>query len=42
VQGTLGLDPSGSTNLALDAGLLLLSTAVGLAAAWVLYRWREI
>lgn len=41
VHGAMGLDESGSANLALDAGLLLLSTAVGLAAAWVLYRWRE-
>lgn len=41
VQGALGLDPAGSANLAVDASLLFLSTAVGLAAAWWLYRWRE-
>ena len=41
VQGALGLDTSGSANLPLDASLLLLSTAVGLAAAWWLYQWRE-
>ena len=39
VQGALGL--VGSANLALDAALLILSTAVGLAAAWWLYEWRE-
>ena len=39
VQGALGLgDPP---NLAVDAGLLILSTAVGLVAAWWLYQWRE-
>jgi ABC-2 type transport system permease protein len=41
VQGALGLDASGSSNFALDAGLLVLSTAIGLLAAWRLYRWRE-
>ncbi len=41
VQGALGLGSSGSTNLALDAGLLVLSTAVGLVVAWRLYQWRE-
>ena len=39
VQGALGLgDPP---NLAIDAGLLILSTAVGLVVAWWLYQWRE-
>ncbi len=41
VQGALGLGPAGSVNLAADAGLLVLSTAVGLVAAWWLYQWRE-
>jgi len=41
VQGTLGLDPSAPSNLAVDAGLLVLSTAIGLAVAWRLYQWRE-
>lgn len=41
VQGALGLGPAGSQNLAADAGLLVLSTAVGLVAAWWLYQWRE-
>lgn len=39
VQGSLGL--GGPANLVVDAGLLALSTAVGLAAAWWLYEWRE-
>src|SRR5437773_1021721 len=39
VQGALGL--GGPANLAVDGGLLVLSTAVGLAAAWGLYEWRE-
>src|SRR2546428_4784894 len=41
VQGTLGLDPSAAGNLAVDAGLLVLSTAGGLLLAWRLYQWRE-
>lgn len=41
VQGALGLSSAGSVNLAVDAGLLVLSTAVGLVAAWWLYQWRE-
>lgn len=41
VQGALGLGDAGSTNLVVDAGLLILSTAVGLALAWWLYQWRE-
>ena len=41
VQGTLDLDPSAAGNLAVDAGLLVLSTAVGLVVAWRLYQWRE-
>jgi ABC-2 type transport system permease protein len=41
VQGALGLGDAGSTNLLVDAGLLVLSTAVGLALAWRLYQWRE-
>lgn len=41
VQGALGLGPEGPGNLALDAGLLILSTAVGLVVAWRLYQWRE-
>src|SRR3989442_3440607 len=40
VQGTLGLDPGGAGNLAIDAGLLVLSTAVRLVVAWRLYQWR--
>src|SRR3989454_4629791 len=40
VQGTLDLDPSAAGNLAVDAGLLVLSTAVGLVVAWRLYQWR--
>ena len=39
VQGALGLEPS--TNFAVDGGLLILSAAVGLVAAWWLYEWRE-
>ena len=39
VQGALGLEPS--TNFAVDGGLLMLSAAVGLVAAWWLYEWRE-
>lgn len=39
VQGTLGL--GGPANLALDGGLLVLSTAIGLVGAWFLYQWRE-
>ena len=39
VQGALGL--GGPANLAVDGGLLVLSTAVGLVAAWWLYEWRE-
>jgi len=39
VQGVLGL--GGSADLAVDGGFLVLSTAVGLVAAWWLYEWRE-
>src|SRR5467141_1915493 len=39
VQGALGL--GGAANLAVDGGLLVLSTALGLIAAWWLYEWRE-
>src|SRR5437660_8793558 len=39
VQGALGL--GGPANLAVDGGLLVLSTAAGLVAAWRLYEWRE-
>ena len=39
VQGALGLERS--TNFAVDGGLLMLSAAVGLVAAWWLYEWRE-
>src|SRR2546427_131493 len=39
VQGVLGL--GGPANLAVDGGFLVLSTAVGLLAAWWLYEWRE-
>src|SRR2546430_6531983 len=38
VQGALGL--GGPANLPVDGGLLVLSTAVGLVAAWRLYEWR--
>ncbi len=41
VQGALGLGTAGSPNLAMDAGLLVLSTAIGLVLAWRLYQWRE-
>ncbi len=41
VQGALGLAPAGSENLALDGALLILSTVIGLVAAWRLYQWRE-
>src|SRR5947209_370226 len=41
VQGTLGLEPATAVSLALDAGLLILSAAIGLALAWWLYQWRE-
>src|SRR5439155_12048884 len=41
VQGTLDLGPSAAGNLAVAAGLLVLSTAVGLVVAWRLYQWRE-
>jgi ABC-2 type transport system permease protein len=40
-QGALGLGSAGPVNLPLDAGLLILSTAVGLILAWWLYQWRE-
>src|SRR5213594_5103880 len=41
VQCVLGLEPATNVSLALDAGLLILSTAVGLVLAWWLYQWRE-
>src|SRR2546422_923994 len=41
VQGVLGLEPATNVSLAVDAGLLILSTAVGLVLAWWLYQWRE-
>ncbi len=41
VQGVLGLEPTTNASLAVDAGLLVLSTAVGLVLAWWLYQWRE-
>jgi ABC-2 type transport system permease protein len=41
VQATLGLGSVDPGNAALDAGLLLLSTIVGLVIAWRLYQWRE-
>jgi len=41
VQGALGLEPAAAGEIALDAALLVISTAVGLAAAWRLYQWRE-
>ncbi len=41
VQGVLGLEPAAAASLAVDAGLLILSTAVGLVLAWRLYQWRE-
>src|SRR6184192_344286 len=41
VQGVLGLEPATNASLALDAGLLVLSTAVGLGLAWWLSQWRE-
>ena len=39
VQGALGL--GGPADLPVDGGLLALSAAVGLGAAWWLYQWRE-
>jgi len=41
VQGALGFESASSTDLVLDAALLVLSTAIGLAVAWRLYQWRE-
>lgn len=41
VQGTIGLGPSASGNLWIDASLLVVSTLVGLVLAWRLYQWRE-
>ncbi len=41
VQGALGLEPAGPGDIALDAALLAVSTAIGLVAAWRLYQWRE-
>jgi ABC-2 type transport system permease protein len=41
VQATLGLGSVDPGNAAWDAGLLLLSTIVGLVIAWRLYQWRE-
>jgi len=41
VQGAIGLVPASAESLVIDAGLLILSTAVGLALAWWLYEWRE-
>src|SRR5712691_12609664 len=41
VQGILGLEPATNVSLAVDAGLLIVSTAVGLGVAWWLYQWRE-
>lgn len=41
VQGSLGLGSAGPTNLGMDAGLLIVSTAIGLVLAWRLYQWRE-
>src|SRR5256886_4300992 len=38
LHGVLGL--GGPANLVVDGGLLVLSTAVGLVAAWWLYEWR--
>ncbi|MCI4371447.1 MAG: ABC transporter permease [Thermoplasmata archaeon] len=41
VQGALGLGVGEPENLVLDGALLILSTAIGLVAAWRLYQWRE-
>jgi hypothetical protein len=41
VQGALGFASASTENLGLDAGLLVLSTVVGLIVAGSLYRWRE-
>lgn len=41
VQAALGLGSVDPGNVALDAGLLLLSAFVGLLIAWRLYQWRE-
>ncbi|TLZ74441.1 MAG: ABC transporter permease [Methanobacteriota archaeon] len=41
VQGALGLEPAAAGDIALDGALLVISTALGLAAAWRLYQWRE-
>ena len=41
VQGVLGITPASPANLALDAGLLLACTAVGLVLSLRLYRWGE-
>jgi ABC-2 type transport system permease protein len=41
VQGALGFASASTEDLGLDAGLLVLSTVVGLMVAWSLYRWRE-
>ncbi|HKW43503.1 MAG TPA: ABC transporter permease [Thermoplasmata archaeon] len=41
VQESLGLPAATPTNVYVDAFLLAVSTAVGLAAAWWLYQWRE-
>jgi ABC-2 type transport system permease protein len=41
VQGAIGLVPASSESLMIDAGLLVLSAAIGLVLAWWLYEWRE-
>ncbi len=41
VQGALGLEPAAAGDIAFDGALLVISTALGLAAAWRLYQWRE-
>jgi ABC-2 type transport system permease protein len=41
VQGSLGIIPLTAEEMLLDAGLLVLSTVVGIAIALSLYRWRE-
>ncbi len=43
VQGVLGLRPGATAwDMALDAALLVVSAAIGLAIALWLYRWREV
>ena len=41
VQSALGLRTANGSEMLMDAGFLVLSTAVGLVLAWWLYQWRE-